>query len=286
MFPSLMKGWICMKLRTPALLLALAFALAIGTAFAEGSSPVYSAADLFTERDMLQEADVSGAEKITVTSGEDVRITSEGVFVLSGTATGTTVYVDAGSEAKVQLVLDGLSITNESFPCIYILSADKVFITTAADSFLSVTGTFRKDGNTKTDGALFSKQDLVLNGTAVLSVSSGDNGIVCKDDLKITGGTYNVAAGKKAIEAKDSIRIAGGTFTLEAGTDGLHAENKDDEMLGYIYIGGGIFDITAGDDGIHAVSVLQIDGGTFSIRSADGLNAALVQLNGGSGSWQ
>ena len=276
-----------MRLHILPLLLALLLVLSAGPVTAETiSSPVYSASELFTERDLLQEADVSGAEKITVVSGEDVRITAGGVYVLSGTASGMTVCVDAGPEAKVQLVLDGLSIINEDFPCVYILTADKVFITIAADSSLSVTGTFRKDGNTKTDGALFSKQDTVLNGTASLSVSSGENGIVCKDDLKITGGTYQIEAAKKAIEAKDSIRIAGGTFILDAGTDGLHAENKNDEMLGYIYIGGGVFNITAGDEGIYAVSVLQIDGGTFSIRSADGFNAALVQLNGGSGTWQ
>ena len=269
------------------LLLALLLLLAAGPARAEsGLSPVYSASELFTERDLLQEADVSGAENITVTSGEDIRITASGIYVLSGSASGTTVYVDAGPEAKVQLVLDGLSITNGNFPCVYILTADKVFITTAADSSLSVTGAFRKDGNTKTDGVLFSKQDTVLNGTASLSVFSGENGIVCKDDLKITGGTYQIEAAKKAIEAKDSIRIAGGTFILDAGTDGLHAENKNDDMLGYIYIGGGVFNITAGDEGIFAFSVLQIDGGAFSIRSADGFNAALIQLNGGSGAWQ
>lgn len=259
----------------------LLFVLITGTgpASASGLSPVFTAADMFTERDLLQEVNLAGAEKISVTSGQDVRISAEGVFVLSGAASGTTVYVDAAADEKVQLVLDGLEITNSDFPCIYILSADKVFITTVADSVLTVTGEFRRDGNTKTDGTVFSKQDLVLNGTAALNVISAVNGIVCKDDLKITGGTYAVRAEKKAIEAKNSIRIAGGSFSLSAGTDTLHAENKDDSSLGYIYIGGGVFDIKAGDEGIHAVTVLQIDGGTFSIASEDGMNAAVIRFS-------
>ena len=154
--------------------LVLTLMLMIGAASADsaGTTPIYSKADLFTERDMIQEADLSEAEMISVTSGEDVRITSAGVYVLSGTASETTIYVEADSEDKVQLVLKGLNITNETFPCIYVLTADKVFITTSADSSLTVTGTFRKDGSTKTDGVVFSKQDLVLNGTAALSVSS------------------------------------------------------------------------------------------------------------------
>ena len=263
--------------------LVLTFMLMIGAASADsaGTTPIYSKADLFTERDMIQEADLSEAEMISVTSGEDVRITSAGVYVLSGTASETTIYVEADSEDKVQLVLKGLNITNETFPCIYVITADKVFITTSADSSLSVTGTFRKDGSTKTDGVVFSKQDLVLNGTAALSVSSTANGIVCKDDLKITGGTYRVQAAKKAIEANDSIRIADGVFELTAGTDGLHAENSDDDSLGWIWIGGGSITIKAGDDGIHAVSVLQIDGGTFNISSAEGMEATVIQINGG-----
>ena len=74
--------------------------------------------------------------------------------------------------------------------------------------------------------------------------------MVCKDDLKITGGTYTIKASSKAIEANDSIRIAGGVFTRTAGTDALHAENNDDDTLGYIYITGGTFNILAGDDGV------------------------------------
>ena len=246
-----------------------------------GSEPCYSADDLFTDRDLEQSADLSGAETLTVSDGNDIHITRAGVYVLAGTASGATVYVEADSDDKVQLVLDGLNITNADFPCIYILSADKVFVTVAADSSLSVTGSFRKDGNTKTDGVIFSKQDLVLNGTASLVVSSTDNGIVCKDDLKVTGGTWTVTASSKAIEANDSIRIAGGTFVLAAGTDAIHAENDDDDTKGFVYIGSGTFTLKASDDGIHATSVIQVDGGTVSITAKEGLEATVIQINGG-----
>ena len=269
------------RLISQILALCMVFTLFVTGAPAESASPVFSIEEQFTTRDLKQNADLGGAVSFTVADGEDIHITSAGVYVLSGTASGVTVYVEAGKEDIVQLVLDGVSITNSDFPAIYVKSGDKVFITLSADSSLSVTGTFTKDGSTKTDGVIFSKSDLVLNGTASLTISSTDNGIVGKDDLKITGGTYEITAKSKAIEANDSIRIADGVLNLTAGTDGLHAENDEDTQKGYVYISGGSISIHAGDDGIHATSVVQMDAGSLSIQAAEGIEGTYIQFNGG-----
>ena len=274
-------------------LFALCFAVsafAAGTnAAAKTATAAESAADLesalaselFTERDLEQTPDLADAAALKLTSGKDVTISEAGVYVLSGTAKETTVTVEAADDAKVQLVLDGVSITNSDFPCIYVKSADKVFVTTVSDSSLSVTGGFRRDGDTNTDGAVFSRSDLVLNGCGTLTVSSTDNGVVCKDDLKLTGGSYVITAKSKAFEANDSIRAAGGSYVLNAGSDGLHAENDEDESLGNIYLLGGSFTITAGDDAIHANTLLQIEAGQYGITAAEGLEATKVLINGG-----
>ena len=264
-----------------AIMAILMITLSASLGSAESSTPIYAADEQFTDRDLEQTVDLSEATYYTVTNGQDITITSAGVYVLSGEASNMTVYVEAEKDDKVQLVLDGVSVTNESFPVIYIKSADKVFITTNADNTLSVTGTFVSDGNTNTDGVIFSKVDLTLNGTATLTVSSTDNGIVGKDDLKITGGTYVITASSKAIEANDSIRIADGVLYLTAGTDGLHAENNEDASKGYIYIGGGSLTITAGDDAIHATTVVQTDGGSIAITAAEGIEATYIQFNAG-----
>lgn len=248
---------------------------------AESGTPIYSESNMFTARDLEQTADLDGAVTYTVKDGEDIRLTEAGVYVLTGAASNVTVYVEAEKDAKVHIVLDGVTVTNESFPVIYVTSADKVFVTTSADSSLSVTGSFSSDGDTKTDGVIFSKSDLTLNGTAVLTISSSENGVVGKDDLKITGGVYVITAKAKAVEANDSIRVAGGTLTLSAGTDGLHAENSSDNTLGYVYISGGVFTISAGDDGIHGNSVVQIDGGEITIKAAEGVEGTYIQINGG-----
>ena len=264
-----------------ALMMAMILALASAGAMA-ASAPVYDADELFTSRDMEQTVDLADAVSYMVSDGQDIHITSGGVYTLAGSASNVTVYVEAADDDKVQLVLNGVTITNSGAPAIYVKEADKVFVTTSGDSALSVTGTFAADGKTNLDGVIFSKSDLVLNGTAALTISSSDNGIVCKDDLKITGGTYQISAASKAIEANDSIRIAGGTLTISAGSDGLHAENDDDDTLGYVYIGGGSLAISAKDDGIHALSAIQIDGGTITVKAAEGIEGTYIQINGGS----
>ena len=238
--------------------------------------------DLFTERDLTQTADLSEAQTVAVISDSTYTIDKEGVYVLSGTAENFTVVVDAGDEDKVQLVLDGLCVTNGSDPVIYVKNADKVFVTSAgSDSMLTVTGTFSSDGSTGTDAVIFSKDDLVLNGTGTVTVSSTDNGVSCKDDLKITGGTWNITCTADALEANDSIAVAGGTLNIRTSKDGLHAEYDEDNTVGWITIEGGTLNITAKDDAIHATTVLTINGGELNITAAEGLEATQVEINGG-----
>ena len=245
------------------------------------TAKIYSSRDLFTERDLAQTVDIETAMNYEVSDGNDIKITDEGIYVVSGTAQNVTIYIEAEDTDKVQIVLDGVSITNETMPCIYVKTADKVFITSTGNNTLKVTGNLVLDGSTNLTGVIFSKQDITLNGTGTLNITSTENGIVGKDDLKITGGTYNITSYDVAIKANDSIRIADGTITINAETDGLHAENNDDDSLGYIYIGGGQIKINAGDDCIHGQSVVQIDDGTLNLNGVEGIEGTYIQINGG-----
>ena len=128
---------------------------------------------------------------------------------------------------------------------------------------------------------IFSKDDLVLNGTGTLTINSTDNGITSKDDLKITGGAINITCTSDALEANDSIRIADGEITIKTGKDGLHAEKDGDDTLGYIYISGGTLKIYAEDDAIHATTILQIDGGELALNAREGLEGTWIQVNDG-----
>lgn len=241
-------------------------------------------AEMFSDRDLEQSADLSSATQIELVSGKDVTLSAEGVYVLSGEADNVTVTVEAPEDAKVQIVLDGASITNEDAPAIDVKSADKVFVTsTDSQNHLEVTGSYVADGETNLDAVIFSKADLTLNGTGTLDiVSAQGNGISSKDDLKVTGGTYTIQSSADAMEANDSIRVYDGTITIDTGKDGLHSENEDDASLGYIYIQNGTLNITAADDAIRGNSIVQIDGGTIDIKdSEEGIEATTIQINDG-----
>lgn len=245
------------------------------------TSAIYSSSDLFTDRDLEQTPDLDDAEYYTVSDWEDIIITEEWVYVLQWTAKDVTVYVEVWDQDKVQIVLDGVSITNSDFPCIYVKQADKVFITTTdSDNTLEVTDAFVDDGETNTNWAIFSKDDITLNGVWTLTINSTKNGIVWKDDLKITGGTYIITASKKTIDANDSIRILDWTFNLTAWTDWLHAENNDDDSLWYIYIWWWDFTINAWDDWIHGTSIVQIDNWDLTIVAGEWIEWTYIQING------
>lgn len=245
---------------------------------------IIDTSSLFTTRDLEQNADLTDAKSVTLTSNKNVSITEEGVYLISGTATDVSIIVEAPDNAKIQLVLDGVNITNKSAPAIYVIDADKVFVTTTdSNNSLKVSGTFTADGETNLDAVIFSKSDLVLNGSGTLNIDcTKGNGISAKDDLKITGGTYNVTSALDSFEANDSIVIYDGTFTVDSAKDAFHSENEDDLSLGYIYIANGTFTINAAEDGIQGTSAVQIDGGTIKIEScAEGIEGTYVQLNGG-----
>ena len=258
------------------------------TASTSGSSAL-DTSDLFSSRDLEQTADLTGAEKVTVSDGETYTISKEGVYVVTGSASNAQILVSAGDEDKVQLVLDDVSITNESTPCIYVQNADKVFVTTTdSENTLTVSGAFTADGDTNTDAVIFSRDDLVVNGTGTLNISSSENGISSKDDLKVTGGTINITCTADALEANESILVADGTINIKSDKDGLHAENDEDDTVGYIYIAGGTIELT-GAEGIEG-TYIQINGGEISIAAADdGINAGqksnfatpTVEVNGG-----
>ena len=239
--------------------------------------------DMFTERDLSGTWDEKEAEKITL-SGESVTISEEGTYLISGTLTDGQILVDADETAKIQLVLDGVTIENGSLPAIYAKQADKVFLTLAegSENTLSVTGAMEADGETNTDAAIFSKEDLCINGSGSLTISSSGNGITSKDDLKVTGGDITIRAEGHGLEGKDSVRIAGGTFAVTSGKDAIHADNAEEEGKGYVYIRDGSFTISAVDDACHAAGNLTVEGGEIAVSSCyEGMEGHTIDILGG-----
>lgn len=254
--------------------------------------------EYFSTRDMESSYDENSAivlnliDGSTTTDSENVlvdgntlTIKDEGVYVLNGSLTDGQIIVDAEDTDKIQIVFNNVQISNSSSAPIYIKKADKVFVTLAnnTENQLSVLGEFATIDENNIDAAIFSKEDLTVNGSGTLTIKNEyGNGITSKDDLVITNGTYNINVLNHGIEGKNSVSIADGNFVIVAGNDGIHSENNEDTTLGNIYIQNGQFDLTVGDKGIQALTLVQIEGGEITIpASVEGIEAAYVLINGG-----
>ena len=214
---------------------------------------------------------------------DSLKITSGGVYTLSGTIEDGMIEIDAG-DADVKLILNGVTITNSNGPAIYVAQADNVIIETVSGTTNTLT-----DSNTYTNwdedvcAALFSHDDLVLQGEGTLIVNGNyEDGIVGKDDLKVVSGTYTINARDDALRGRDSVYVVDGTFKITSGGDGVKSNNDSEIGKGTILIDGGYFEIAAGDDGMHAETSLEVNDGTIIITKAyEGLEGASITINGG-----
>jgi hypothetical protein len=244
----------------------------------------------FTARDLEVGYEDSSAVNITLNgsrasaTGEgvsikdnNITISSEGTYVITGTLEDGQVIIDAGDSDKVQLVLSGATINCSDNAAIYIKNADKVFITLASDTENTLTdgaNYVQTDDNT-VDGVIFSKTDLTINGEGTLNITGNyKHGIVVKDKLTITEGTYKISAVKDDINSNDGVKIKDGTFTLSAKDgNGISVKNSEDSTKGFVYIYGGDIIITDCVEGIEGTAII-IDGGTIDLTARDdGFNA-------------
>lgn len=215
-----------------------------------------------------------------------VTISKEGCYLINGELEDGQIIVDAGDSDKVQLVLDNASIHCSTGSAILVRNADNVKVTLAADSENELSdGTEYQTDNDNPDAALFSKDDLVINGSGSLTVQGNyKHGIAGNDDLVITGGRLTVNSLSHALRGKDSVAILDGTFVLTSQKDGIQASNTEDSTKGWVQIDGGNFTIQSSGDGIQAETNLSIYDGSFTITSGGGaVNGADHTENRGGG---
>ena len=244
-------------------------------------------ADLFTLRDLDGSWDEDAAVRIRLEgdsascdssavqiSGATVTIAAEGVYVLTGTLSDGEIIVNCSKEEKVQLVLNGAEIHSADFAAIYVAQADKVFLTLAGGTVNTLTngGSFTASDESNVDAVIFAKDDLTINGSGALLITSpGGHGVVGKDEVTICGGSFEITSAKTAISGKDSLSVSSGVFKLIAGTDAMKSEN-DDTTLGNVYLAGGSYNLSADGDGVSASGTLTVAGGSYTVLTGSGGN--------------
>lgn len=200
-------------------------------------------------------------------SGSEVTVTSKGIYKITGTSEGVKIVINDETESgNIYLLLDNVSMENTD-ACIEVLSADKVILQCVGENRLTSTG----------QSAVYAKDDITINGSGTLTLTSDEDGVTAKDDLKITGAALTVNAGKIGLNAGDSVRIGGGQTVINAGHDGIQLRN--DDGTAYFYMEEGSLTIDAGYDGIDVGSDSDVFTGDITLVGG----ALNIVSGGGSG---
>ena len=239
--------------------------------------------------------DGTGAE---VSDDNTVTITEGGSYVISGELSDGMIEVD--TEEEVKLILQGVSITNEDGPAIYVKEAKSCYIETAegTENILS-DGESYAETEDKQKATIFSNDRLVLLGEGSLTVNGNYKHGICSDDeVYVVSGTYTITAVKDGIHTNNWISVEGGKVQITATDDGMQskgpvalnggtitiaAEDKGVTAYGDLTVNDGTIQISKCEEGLESKNDLTINGGTTEITgNDDGLNARTsITINGG-----
>ena len=275
--------------------------------------------EMFSGRDIENGYDESECTVITLTGdsakvsgegatvkGSTVTINAEGEYLISGKLDNGCLIIDADSKDKIRLILNGAEISSKTCAAVSVRQADKVFITLAKGSENTLSNAAGSKSEDEADAVIFSKDDLTINGEGKLTVTANTgHGIVSKDDLVITGGSFTLTTGDGSANAStgkggkinrdwgnwggrggrrtpsggssaDTSKTSAGSGSESSSAKGLKSDSS-------IAVNNGSITIDSSDDAIHSDGQVTVADGSIAITSGDdGIHAgSSLQISGG-----
>lgn len=254
------------------------------TQLTSASDPTEIVAGTMTNSAASLEADYENATYITVTDDDSqVKITSSGTYVVSGSSSDGNITVKKGTTGVV-LVLEDLDLTSTTGATVSVNKEAEVKIIISGNVVLTdnenpddedsedeeVADAF--DGaalKVKANANVYVTGDgtLTINGNAKNGIKGGDEASLIFD-----GVTVNINAVNDGINVNYDVTLLSGNFTIAAGDDAIHADHiltigsEDGE--------GPTIKVTSSNEGLEG-TVVNIYGGDISIVSSDdAINAA------------
>ena len=203
---------------------------------------------------------------ITVDGGAFV-ITRGGSYEFRGDLSGGQIKVAVPKTEQVELIFNNFTASCNTSAPLYIESADKATIVLAAGSVNTLTDAtlyqFANPAEDKPNACIYSSDDLTIKGTGTLNVNGNyNNGIGCKNDLRIKDCTLNVTGVNNILKGNDSVEIENATVKLSGGEDAIKSDTADRTDKGYILItAGSKVEINCIDDAIQATMSITIEAG-------------------------
>jgi hypothetical protein len=212
-------------------------------------------------------------------SGSTATITTGGTYYITGSLSDGNIIVDAGDDDEVKLVLDGVDITSSTTAPIFVANAQKTIIISATDSVNNLEDAssyvYASSDEDEPSAAIFSKDDLSIYGEGTLNITANYNDAIKSKDGLVINANLTITSVDDGIIGKDYLVITGGTYSLNVQGDGLKSSNDEDSSLGYILIEEGTLNITAQNDAIQVETALKIIDGTFNLTTGGGSSATI-----------
>lgn len=231
---------------------------------------------------------------------DTVTISQPGTYVVSGSSSTYTLDINSNSEGDVKIVLQNVSLTSDSGPVITVSEASTTYLIVEGDSSLTCSGS-DADGET---AVIMSHDDLVISGSATLTLNGEEDGIKANDTCVIEDGTLSITVGDDGINVNDELTITGSDITVVSnggysnGTkqnmtgfegempsgnpmngsfmDESSEEASDDDTQakgikcdGTITISSSTVNVDASDDALHSNDSITIESGTITLSSGD-----------------
>ncbi len=214
-------------------------------------------------------------------AGSKVTITSAGTYSIRGNLSNGRIIVNTQDKEIVRLILNGVDISSSTSAPIYIASAKKVVIVLADNTENRIKDAtsyvYDNAAEKEPNAAIFSTADLTLCGNGSLTVEGRFNdGISSKDGLIIKNTAITVNSADDGIVGKDYLVVKNGVITVNAKANGLKSDNADDARKGYVSVETGVLNITAAGDAISAQTDVLISDGKLNLSSGGGSKTSVT----------
>lgn len=222
---------------------------------------------------ILNGSSVTANNEAVTVLGSIVTITKAATYSVTGTLTNGQLVINTEDEGVVRVILAGAQVASSATTPFLVSKAKKVviYLQPSSQNTFSDATTYASTATTDPNACIYSKSNLTIFGTGSLTIQGNyKDGIQSKDGLIIRDSKINVTAVDDGICGKDYLSARGANITIKAGGDGFKSDNTENAALGYIALSLDTLDVTSGGDAISAQTNLTVNSGKYTLTSGGG----------------